>query len=62
MNEKESSESKTDWTRLKEMTDEEVDTSDIPPLEESFFKNAKLRMPKNKVANKISLDTKSKSL
>jgi len=38
--------SETDWKRVKEMTDEEIDTSDIPPLGESFFAKAKLRMPK----------------
>ena len=27
------------------MTDEEIDTSDIPPLDETFFANAHLRMP-----------------
>jgi len=38
--------SETDWKRVEEMTDEEIDTSDIPPLDESFFANAKLRMPR----------------
>jgi hypothetical protein len=28
--------SKTDWTRIDEMTDEMIDTSDIPPLDEAF--------------------------
>ena len=38
--------SETDWKRVEEMRDEEIDTSDIPPLDESFFAKAKLRMPK----------------
>jgi uncharacterized protein (DUF4415 family) len=38
--------SETDWKRVEEMTDEEIDTSDIPPLDESFFAKAKVRMPK----------------
>ena len=38
--------SETDWKRVKEMTDEEIETSDIPPLDESFFAKAKVRMPK----------------
>jgi uncharacterized protein (DUF4415 family) len=38
--------SETDWKRIEEMTDEEIDTSDIRPLDESFFAKAKLRMPK----------------
>lgn len=27
----------TDWTRFDALTDEEIDTSDIPPLDEEFF-------------------------
>jgi uncharacterized protein (DUF4415 family) len=38
--------SETDWKRVEEMTDEEIDTSDIPPLDDNFFAKAKLRMPK----------------
>lgn len=38
--------SETDWKRVDEMTDEEINTSDIPPLDDSFFAKAKLRMPK----------------
>lgn len=38
--------SETDWNRVEEMTDEEIDTSDIPPLDESFFAKATLRIPK----------------
>jgi uncharacterized protein (DUF4415 family) len=38
--------SETDWKRLDEMTDEEIDTSDIPPLDDSFFAKASLRKPK----------------
>ena len=37
--------SETNWERVSEMTDEEIDTSDIPPLDETFFANARLRMP-----------------
>ena len=28
--------SETDWARIDQMTDEEIDTSDIPPLDEAF--------------------------
>jgi uncharacterized protein (DUF4415 family) len=38
--------SETDWKRVEDMADEEIDTSDIPPLDDSFFAKAKLRMPK----------------
>jgi uncharacterized protein (DUF4415 family) len=38
------------------MTDEEIDTSDIPPLGEAFFANARLRLPKGKTAVLVSVD------
>jgi len=31
------------------MTDEEIDYSDIPPLDEEFFKKGKLRMPEKRL-------------
>jgi hypothetical protein len=40
--------SETDWTRIDEMTDEEIDTSDIPPLDDAFFSAARWRMPEKK--------------
>ena len=36
--------SKTDWNRIDAMSDDEIDTSDIPPLTDEFFSKAKLRM------------------
>ncbi len=47
----------TDWKRLERMTDEEIDVSDIPPLDEAFFKNATLRMPAIKKAVSLRLDS-----
>ena len=38
--------SETDWRRVSEMADEDIDTSDIPPLDDNFFAKAKLRMPR----------------
>ena len=38
------------------MTDKEIDTSDIPPLEDAFFANAQLRTPKGKVPVVMSVD------
>ncbi len=35
----------TDWSRVDAMTDEDIDTSDIPPLSDEFFSKAKLRLP-----------------
>lgn len=31
------------------MTDDEIDTSDIPPLSEDFFDRASVRMPKTEI-------------
>jgi len=47
---------KTNSAKLETMKDEEIDTSEIPPLGEKFFANAKLRMPKNKVSVIVNLD------
>ena len=48
--------SETDWARLETMTDEDIDVSDIPPLDEKFFASAKLRMPKDKVSVIVNID------
>lgn len=40
--------SKTDWARVDGMTDEMIDTSEVPPLDDSFFSTADLRLPKKK--------------
>ena len=37
--------SKTDWKRLSKMKDRDIDTSDIPELDEAFFQNAELQVP-----------------
>ncbi|MBL4827979.1 MAG: BrnA antitoxin family protein [Spongiibacteraceae bacterium] len=37
--------SKTDWKRLADMDDKDIDTSDIPELDDSFFQNAEIRVP-----------------
>lgn len=39
--------SRTDWTRLEAMSDDDIDYSDIPPLTESFFQRAKLYVPEH---------------
>lgn len=48
--------SETDWKRIEEMMDDEINTSDIPPLDEAFFVNANLRVPKGKVSVRLDLD------
>ena len=47
--------SETNWTRVDAMGDEEIDTSDIPPLDETFFADAKLRVPE-KVSITVNVD------
>ena len=37
--------SNTDWNRVSNLKDKQIDTSDIPELEDSFFNNAEQRMP-----------------
>jgi hypothetical protein len=37
--------SRTDWARIDAMSDDDIDTSDIPPLTDDFFANAQLRIP-----------------
>lgn len=48
--------SKTDWIRIDTMKDEDIDTSDIPPLSEDFFAKAQLRMPKPPVTVEVEVD------
>lgn len=48
--------SRTDWKRLDAMRDEDIDYSDIPPLTEEFFRNARLVMPRPKKPVNLRLD------
>lgn len=47
---------KTDFKRLREMRDADVDFSDIPKLDQSFWKNAKLTLPVPKDRLTIRVD------
>ena len=49
--------SETDWARIDAMTDEMIDTSDIPPLSEEFFARATWRMPKPSVSVNVRVET-----
>ncbi|MEI6634347.1 MAG: BrnA antitoxin family protein [Chlamydiota bacterium] len=49
-------ESRTDWNRLDGMPDSEIDFSEVPKMGTSFFRRAKLRMPKRKTSVSIRLD------
>ncbi|WP_314875980.1 BrnA antitoxin family protein [uncultured Pseudomonas sp.] len=48
--------SQTDWGRLAEQTDDDIDKGDIAELGEDFFRQAELRVPA-KQAVTIRLDT-----
>ena len=54
--------SQTDWERIDKLTDEEIDTSDIPPLDDSFFAKAKLRMPQPQVSVAMRVDAERPKL
>jgi uncharacterized protein (DUF4415 family) len=46
----------TDFERLRAMRDKDIDDSDIPKLDESFWRTAKLTMPAPKDRVTIRLD------
>lgn len=47
---------KTDWDRLDRMKDEDIDTSDIPELDATFWKTARIVPAKTKTPTTIRLD------
>lgn len=49
--------SKTDWERVDKMTDDEIDVSDSPALDETFFANAEWRIPSNQKPVMLSVDS-----
>jgi uncharacterized protein (DUF4415 family) len=48
--------SKTDWKRLSRITDKDIDTSDIPELDDAFFRQADIRVP-SKQSVTLRVDT-----
>ena len=48
--------SNTNWERLSTMTDKEIDLSDSPELDDSFFENATLLMPEPKKSVSLRID------
>ncbi len=48
--------SKTNLKRLKKMRDEDIDLSEIPELDDEFFKHAELQVPTKKAVT-IRLDS-----
>jgi uncharacterized protein (DUF4415 family) len=49
--------SETDWGRVNAMSDEMIDTSDIPALTKSFFERATLRLPRQHVPITLQVDS-----
>ena len=47
--------SKTDWAKLNEMSDETIDLSESPELDDDFFERATLRLPQS-VAVTVEVD------
>jgi uncharacterized protein (DUF4415 family) len=49
--------SETDWERVDALTDETIDTSDIPELSDAFFARAALRMPQQFTTVTMQVDS-----
>lgn len=47
--------SETNWKMIDSLTDEDIDRSEVPPLDENFFAKAKWRMPEKSVAITIHI-------
>jgi uncharacterized protein (DUF4415 family) len=48
--------SRTNWTALESMSDDDIDYSDIPPLTDEFFDKAVLKVPSAQGENLVQLD------
>ncbi len=49
--------SETDWDRINKMTDEDIDLSDSPALDEIFFASADWRIPADKTPVMLGVDS-----
>jgi uncharacterized protein (DUF4415 family) len=49
--------SRTNWTALEAMEDEDIDYSDIPPLTDEFFERATLRIPARQARRLVQIDS-----
>ena len=49
--------SKTNFKKMAELKDSEIDCSDIPELDSTFFKNAKLVIPEPKKSISLRIDS-----
>jgi len=48
--------SQTDWARIDAMSDEDIDTSDIPPLSADFWAKAQLRTTEKVITTSVQID------
>jgi uncharacterized protein (DUF4415 family) len=48
--------SRTDWAAVDAMTDDEIDYSEIPELDEEFFRTAVVLIPPSKASVTLRLD------
>ena len=48
--------SKTNWEKVDALTEEEIDTSDIPPLTEEFFSQSKWWKPRTPLNVVVQVD------
>ncbi len=48
--------SASDWKRVDAAQDSDIDTSEIPLLDNAFFEQAKLRLPEKKQSVTVRLD------
>lgn len=49
--------SRTDWRKLEKKPDALIDVSDVPELDEEFFREAKVRLPKGKQLVSLRIDS-----
>ena len=47
---------KSDFKRIDQMTDADIDYSDIPPLDHSFFERATVKLPQKKDSITLRVD------
>jgi len=48
--------SRTDWGKLEKKPDASIDVSDVPELDEKFFREANVRLPKGKQLVSLRID------
>lgn len=49
--------SETNWAMIDSLTDEMIDRSELPPLDESFFARATWRMPEGQAIVTVPIDS-----